>query len=365
MRLHLVGIFHTKATTEFSHCAFTGKALRFPRMMQAQGYEVYEYSNAGSEAGATRHIEMLSELEFERLYGNREATAFYGDDACVGSEGHALFERKLIAALRETLEPRDIICHPFGHAHEALMREFPQHQHVETGIGYPTLMQNSFRIFESYAWMHFHQGKEGRNGINYEWVVPNYFDLDDWEPQYESGEYLAFLGRICHVKGMDTIRAIADHSPYPIVLHGQGDPSAWSHPNIEYRGPIHGKARSDFLRNARACLMPSVFTEPFAGAGVEAMLCGTPLISVDYGAFTETVIQGLTGYRCHTLQDWLTAIEEAGSLSRRAIAYITRQRYSLETCGKKYAQIFQALSDLHGSGWYTLRKPSGTPWRSS
>lgn len=39
MRLHLVGIFHTRATAEYSHCAFTGKALRFPRMMQAQGYE--------------------------------------------------------------------------------------------------------------------------------------------------------------------------------------------------------------------------------------------------------------------------------------------------------------------------------------
>lgn len=363
MRLHLIGIFHTQASLAYSHCAFTGKALRFPRMMQAQGFEVIEYSNAGSEAGATHHVEMLSELEFDRLYGNRDATAFYGDDACVGSEGHRLFEAKLIPALREALEPGDIICHPFGHAHESLLAQFPQHQHVETGIGYPTLMANSFRIFESYAWMHHHQGKEGRNGINYEWVVPNYFDLAEWEPQYKPGEYLAFLGRICQIKGMDTIRAIADHSPWPIVLHGQGDPSPWGHPNIEYAGPIHGKARSEFLRNARACLMPSVFTEPFAGAGVEAMLCGTPLISVDYGAFTETVIQGLTGFRCHTLQDWVDAIHNVSGLNRQAIAYIARSRYSLEACGAKYKKIFQCLEDLQGDGWYTMRKPSVRPSR--
>ncbi|MFZ9655110.1 MAG: glycosyltransferase [Limnohabitans sp.] len=361
MRLHLVGIFHTKATTEFSHCAFTGKALRFPRMMQAQGFEVIEYSNAGSEAGATEHVEMLSHEEFDRLYGSRKQTAFYGDDACVGSEGHRLFEGRLIAAMHQRLEPGDIICHPFGHAHEALVRIFPNHQHVETGIGYPTLMANSYRIYESYAWMHYHQGRENRNGINYEWVVPNYFDLDDWQPEYAAGAYLAFLGRICSVKGMDTIRAIADHSPYPIVLHGQGDPSTWSHPNIEYRGPIHGRARSEFLRNARACLMPSVFTEPFAGAGVEAMLCGTPLIAVDYGAFTETIIEGLTGFRCHTLQDWLDAIDKVGDLNRKAIAYVTRQRYSLETCGAKYKKIFQTLADLHGDGWYALRKSRVTP----
>ena len=355
VRLHLIGIFHTQSRAEYSHCAFTGKALRFPKMMQQQGYEVIEYSNAGSQAGASEHVEMLSEAEFDRLYGLRQRTAFYGDDATVGSEGHQLFERKLIPALRERLEPQDIICHPFGHAHQRLMEEFPSHQHVETGIGYPTLMPNSYRIFESYAWMHYHQGKESRNGRNYEWVVPNYFDLDDWEPQYEPGTYLAFLGRICSIKGMDTIRAIADHSPWPIILHGQGDPSAWSHPNIEYRGPIHGKQRSAFLRNARAALMPSVFTEPFAGSGVEAMLCGTPLIAVDYGAFTETIIEGVTGYRCHTLQDWIDAIPAVAALNRQTIATLTRARYSLETCGAKYDRIFRSLNDLYGEGWYTLR----------
>jgi glycosyltransferase involved in cell wall biosynthesis len=154
---------------------------------------------------------------------------------------------------------------------------------------------------------------------------------------------------------MDTIRAIADHSPWPIILHGQGDPSAWSHPNIEYRGPIHGKQRSAFLRNARAALMPSVFTEPFAGSGVEAMLCGTPLIAVDYGAFTETIIEGVTGYRCHTLQDWIDAIPAVAALNRQTIATLTRARYSLETCGAKYDRIFRSLNDLYGEGWYTLR----------
>jgi len=354
--LHLVGIFHTQATAAFSHCAFTGKALRFPRMMQAQGYDVIEYSNEGSEAGATAHVPILTLDEFERFYGSRKATDFHGDNATVGSEGHQLFEERLIVELRKRLQKEDIICHPFGHAHQILMDKFPSHQHVETGIGYPTLMPNSFRIFESYAWMHYHQGEEKRQGRNYEWVVPNYFDLDEWEPSYEPGEYLAFLGRICSVKGMDTIKEIASYSPWPVVLHGQGDPTPWAHPNIDYRGPITGKARSEFLRNSRAALMPTNFTEPFAGSGVEAMLCGTPLIAVDYGAFTETILDGVTGFRCHTLQDWVDAIDNAGDLSRRMVANIARSRYSLEACGKKYDKIFQDINNLHKKGWYQLRE---------
>lgn len=350
-QLHLIGIFHTKHNDFYSHCAFTGKALRFPKMMQAQGYCVIEYSNAGTEGGANEHVEMLSETEFSRLF-HRKANDFHGDDAVVGSEAHTLFEKYLIPALRKRLKSQDIICHPFGCAHENIVKEFPSHQHVETGIGYATLITDSFRIFESYAWMHYHQGKEGRNGKNYEWVVPNYYDVDEWEPNFVAGSYLAFLGRITQIKGLDTIKAIADHSPWPIVLHGQGDPTPWIHPNIQYRGPIHGKARSDFLRNARALLAPSVFTEPFCGMAVEAMLCGTPVISVDYGAMTETVIQGTTGYRCHTLQDWIDAVDAIDYLDRSVIANIARSKWSLEVCGRLYDKIFCQLNGLFRSGWY-------------
>ena len=359
MNLHLVGIFHTQHTAAFSHCAFTGKALRFPRMMQRQGYRVIEYSNAGSEAGSDEHVEMLSLAEYQLLYGDRSDTAFHGNDATLGTKGHQLFESRLIPALRERLQPEDIICHPFGHAHQQLMAEFPNHQHVETGIGYPTLMPNSFQIFESYAWMHYHQGKEGRNGKNYEWVVPNYYDLDDWDVRTEHGSYLAFLGRITELKGIDTIRAIAEHSSWPIVLHGQGDPSRWQHPNIEYRGPLTGRKRSEFLGNARALLAPTVFTEPFCGMAVEAMLCGTPVVSVDYGAMTETIQPGM-GFRCHTLQDWLDGINDVGTLDRQAIAYRARSIYSLDACGKQYDKIFKQINDLYRAGWYELREISYT-----
>lgn len=326
-------------------------------MLQAQGYEVIEYSNEGSESSANEHVAMMTAAEFEDLYGNRNSTDFHGNDATIGSDGHKLFESRLIPAIKERLEPQDIICHPFGHAHQVLMSEFPGHQHVETGIGYPTLMPNSFRIFESYAWMHYHQGKENRNGRNYEWVIPNYYDLDDWDISLTPGSYLAFLGRITEMKGLDTMLALADHSPWPIVLHGQGDPSRWAHPNIEYRGPLTGKDRSAFLKEARALLAPTVFTEPFCGMAVEAMLCGTPVISVDYGAMTETVREGM-GFRCHTLQDWVDAVNAAGDFDRQFIADSARSRYSLEACGQKYKKVFEQLNDLYRGGWYELNQIS-------
>lgn len=351
--LHLIGLFHTQSTTKFSHCAFTGKALRFPKMMQLAGYKIIEYSNEGSESTADEHVTMLSKDVFEALFEGRKKTDFYGDNASIGSAAHTMFQGALIRELKKRVEPTDIICHPFGHAHEILLSEFPYNQHVETGIGYPTLMEGSFRIFESYAWMHYHQGKAGRNGANYEWVIPNYFDLEEWEPKYDRGNYIAFLGRICPNKGLDTVLEIARRSPYPVKIAGQGDPSPWSHPNLEYLGPLSGKKRSDFLRNAYCAVMPTVYTEPFGGSGVEAMLCGTPLIAVDYGAFTETVKQGVTGFRCRTLREWVDAIDNVRYLDRKVVANTSRSLYSLETCSKQYDEVFTSLYELHDKGWYS------------
>lgn len=353
--LHLVGIFHTVHNSDYSHCAFTGKALRFAKMMKPFGYTVLEYSNEGSQSEADEHIIILSKDEFNSLFGGRGDKDFHGDDATIGSPGHTKFQDKLIAEMRKRVKPQDIICHPFGHAHEQLLAEFPECIHVETGIGYPTLMNGSKRIFESYAWMHYHQGKEGRNGHNYEWVVPNYFDLEEWEYCEEPGDYFAFMGRICSIKGLDTILEIARRRDIKIKIAGQGDPTPWLHPNIEYVGPLKGRERSDFIRKARASFMPTVFTEPFGGSGVEGMLCGTPLIAVDYGAFTETVIHGITGYRCHTLQDWLDAVDEIDLIDRWTTSQTARARYSLEVCGAKYDKIFQDLSNLYRKGWYQLR----------
>jgi hypothetical protein len=360
--LHLLGIFHTVHSPEYSHCAFTGKALRFSKMMQAQGYPVIEYANEGSESAAQTKVPMLTQEELRNYIGDKQGgTKFFGDTAQIGSGWHEKFEARLISALRERLDKHDIICHPFGRAHGELVKLFPRHCHVETGIGYPELLPGAFKIFESYAWMHYHQGKENRKGHNYEWVIPNYFDLDEWEPATQQGTYIAFMSRICAAKGMDTVFEIAKRVNMPIKIAGQGDPTPWKHPNIEYVGPLKGKERSEFLKHAYCQLLPTQFVEPFGGAGVEGLLCGTPLIASDFGAFTETVTPGFNGYRCHVLKQWLGAIAAVQKLDRQKIADAARARYSLRQCGVEYDAVFRQVDDLRDEGWYTLPPAPGAP----
>lgn len=350
--LHLIGIFHTIHNQDYSHCAFTGKALRFPKMLQDQGWKVVEYSNEGSESAAETKVVLIPRDTFEQIRAGRSDTAFHGGDAVLGNAYHTEFEKTLNYELKQRVKPGDIVCHPFGHAHAWIVSAFPAAHHVETGIGYATTVPGTFKIFESHAWRHTHIERDKRTGANYEWVIPNYFDLDDWDIRTEPGEYVAFMGRITPDKGLNTILEIARRIDIPVAIAGQGDPTPWQHPNIIYRGPLKGRERSDFIGKAVCSLMPTEFVEPFGGSGVEGLLCGSALVASDFGAFSETVIPGFNGYRCKTLRQWLDAIENCKQLDRPAIATRARSLYSMEACGKLYDAAFSQISDLSRGGWY-------------
>jgi glycosyltransferase involved in cell wall biosynthesis len=362
--LHMIGLFHTIPNHHYDHCAFTGKVLRFAKMMQAQGYKVIEYSNGESISGADEQVQIYTAAEVAEY---TKSVDNFMKLAVVNTPMWQNFEERLLPELRKRVKKYDIICHPFGTAHTILVSKFTEAFHVETGIGYDTGDFGAFRIFESYAWMHYHQGKDdvkddkgntiqrGRRGKAYEWVVPNYYNVNDWEPNYNKGDYILFFGRVYEGKGLYVVQEISKHFKEKIKVVGMGDPAPFAAPNMEFLGPVVGqKERSDLLRNARVVIMPTQYTEPFGGVAVEAMLCGTPVVSTDYGAFAETIEHGKTGFRCHTLGDFLAGIVAAETLDRKYISDRARSLYSLEAVGKKYDVIFKQISELQGPGWYSL-----------
>ena len=66
-RLHLPAIPHTLTHDDYSHCAFTGKVLRFSSMMRSRGFEVIHYGTEGSKSGATRDVQMFTKKEWNDL----------------------------------------------------------------------------------------------------------------------------------------------------------------------------------------------------------------------------------------------------------------------------------------------------------
>ena len=126
MRQQLAAVLHTITSPEYSHCAFTGKVLRFCPMMHSLGYEVFHYGVEGSMSGG-HNIDLLSRDEWEELrvashrelYPDREITSqnFIGDLANTGTPLYKEFNRCFRAALLQHYRDGDIVCLPFGEAH--------------------------------------------------------------------------------------------------------------------------------------------------------------------------------------------------------------------------------------------------------
>uniref|UniRef100_A0A6C0CZB9 Glycosyl transferase family 1 domain-containing protein n=1 Tax=viral metagenome TaxID=1070528 RepID=A0A6C0CZB9_9ZZZZ len=379
IRLHLLAIPHTITRDEFSNCAFTGKVQRFSPMMQSVGYEVYHYGIETSKSGADVDIDILNLKEWNKLRKSSlkhlkpelsyediekklgDPTQFVGDLANLSTPLYKEFNIRLREQLSKHYRSisTDIVCITFGPAHEDALKG-KDYLCVESGIGYPNAYKN-FRIYESYAKMHYEMHRCGKTLENYWFVCPNYYNTLEWPLNLNPvPNRVGFLGRISNTKGCNIISEIAKSFPQvEFVICGQGDPKPFlKYPNVIYKSPIHGSDRGKYLSSLSAVITPSKYLEPFCGVNVEAQLCGTPVICHDYGAFTETVEQFKTGVRCHTMSDFRYAVQMVldGKFDRQYIHDRAVHLYDMYNVAKQYKYIFDSIIDVYNGsgGWYSF-----------
>jgi hypothetical protein len=102
--------------------------------------------------------------------------------------------------------------------------------------------------------------------------------------------------------------------------------------------------------------MPTYYLEPFGGVNVEAQLCGTPVITSDWGAFPETVLHGVTGYRCRVFEEFCWAVNHIHEIKPADCRAWAEHNYSMDRIGRMYEEYFQRLYRLFDMGWY---EPNG------
>ena len=378
LTLYFPAIPHTITSNEYSHCAFTGKVLRFSTMMKSLGYEVYHYGVETSKSDATKQIDLLTKEEWNKFrkismkYLNPSITddeidktlldnkKFIGNLGNVSTPLYTEFNRRLNIEIKKYYRSKstDIICLPFGIAHEPAIKNLDVVS-VESGIGYEGSYK-SFRIFESYAILHNTMTKEKKEYQYYWFVVPNYYNILEWPLNLNpDNNKVGYFGRLCEIKGCNIVVEIAKLFPnINFILCGQGNPDSYLVlPNIHYKTPIHGEERGDFLGSLLMLIAPSLYIEPFCGVNVEAQLCGTPILSNEFGAFVETVEQFKTGLLCHTLKDYCHGIQMAidGKFDRKYIRERAVKLYDMYNVAHEYKYVFDTILDVHNgnNGWYS------------
>jgi len=230
----------------------------------------------------------------------------------------------------------------------------------EPGIGYRGTFAK-YRAFESAYLMNFVYGSqhpfESINGNYYDRVIPNYFEAEHF-PYVENpeGDYFLYIGRLIQRKGVATAIAVAEALKTKLIVAGQGDFFSDSL-YVEFFGYADADQRAGLMGNAIATFVPTQYLEAFGGVNVESQLCGTPVITTNFGVFPETVKHGVTGFTCNTLQDFVNAGRAAKSLDRSKVRF-EAERYLTDNVKDEFQNWFEDLYRL----WMSAHIPGQKGW---
>lgn len=351
MRIHLLALPNAQTTREYSLCGFTQVTIRFARMMRDLGHTVFLYASEENEAPCSELITCITKEEIESLFG-MGPWEYQHANIEEWSPAFQLFNARAAKEIAKRKQPRDIICQIGGYAQHYVSDRNPDLMTVEYSIGY----QGSFspyRVFESAAWMHETYGRQNiLLGRHYDTVIPVFFDPAEFTVCDKPEDYFLYVGRLYPNKGITVACDLATKAGVKLKIIGHGvEGTKYCTGDHEFLGSVDLRTRNEVMSKARALISPTLYVEPFGCAQVESQMCGTPVICTDFGGFTETVEQGLTGYRCHYVGEFLRAIKDVDNLDRQYVATRARNKYSMHTLKHDYQRYFNRLATLWDGGW--------------
>ena len=356
---HVVSLPHTQTTAEYTHCAFTQKVRKFCNMMSDAGHEVYLYASEENEARVKELVTVIDKAKQSEMFGSlNNKNDFFNITWDSSDPAWVWMNQRAIDEISKRIGPRDFICLIGGSCQKPIADAFGGHISVEYGIGYNGTFA-SYRVFESYSHMHYIYGTDrDDNGRFFDAVIPNYYDLEEFPYRSERPKdpYFLFIGRLIDRKGYRIAQQVCQRLGKRLILAGQVGPEGYSGYG-EYVGVVGVEERGRLMSGASALFVPTTYLEPFGGVHAEANLCGTPVITTNFGVFTETVTNGVNGYRCNTFKDFIEAAQKCEKMSasqRQKIRSLAQERYSTSVVAKSYDDYFKRLFSLWKEGWYSL-----------
>jgi len=378
LTFHYLAMPHLPVTKKYCHCAFQQKVHKLTRMLLEKGHTVYLYgvSHTDIQHENLHFIPCVTLSDVRKEWGNGDNRFELGYDISGGfrhdinkpvSECQKKFRANAIKYINENKKPDHFLLLSQGSYHKYIADNVNFYLTIEPGIGYRGSYAK-FRAFESSYIQNFTYGSENPrqsiNGRYYDRIIPNYFETELFTFNNKPEDYLCYLGRIIPRKGVETAMRVADILGMKLKIAGQGSLNDISYKckNVDFVGTVDDKQRDILLRNAKALFLPTIYLEPFGGTSIEANFTGTPSITTNFGVFPETIINGLNGYRCDTLQDFVDNTKKSFELDRKKIREYAVNNFSTEVINEQFEKWWQDLYQVYLSttnknikGWHYIK----------
>lgn len=367
---------------DFSACAFTQKVLKFCAMMHRRGHHVIHYGHEDSQVECTQHVTVTTNETLKQAYGDHDwRKNFFKHNT--SDHAHVTFNVQAAMEVSKRKKPGDFLLLFWSMGHQLVYDLNKDLIVVEPGIGCFAKPMAPFSVFESYAVMSHNYGKHDMSPRYFDAVIQNYFDVKDFEdctggfreteassdPVLETIRALqpGFVLMTCRKikeKGIGVAVDACHASGHRLVIAGQGSvEEVLGRPlpaHVTEIGYVNVAQRKALVAKAEAVLAPTFFLEPFGGVAVEAQMSGVPAVTSDWGAFAETVVHGVTGYRCRVVEHYAWALKNVSKLDRSVIRAWALNNYSLDAVAARFEEYFSMIATVHTSSGFYHERPERT-----
>ncbi|WP_116995631.1 glycosyltransferase family 4 protein [Desertimonas flava] len=175
------------------------------------------------------------------------------------------------------------------------------------------------------------------------------------------GGYVMFLGRMHPDKGAHRAIVAARRAGKRLVIAAK----MWE-PNEHrffaervapllgddavYVGEVGGQRKLDLLAGAEALVNPIRWPEPFGLVMIEALACGTPVLTFASGAAPEIVSHGHTGYLCADVAEMTVALNRIDGISRFACRARVEKHFSTDRMVDDHLRLYHEVIAIRRRG---------------
>ena len=190
--------------------------------------------------------------------------------------------------------------------------------------------------------------------------IANFIPAEQYQPNYEPGDYVFYFGRLSLEKGVDTLIKAVAKSKLTLKIAGTGpyeqelrqiveDTNA----DVEFLGYRTGEDLKQLIREAKMIVLPSQWYENAPISILEAYASGKVVVGADIAGIPEMIIPGETGFLfksadVNDLSDVLNLVDATSANTISDMGRQAREHVCNEFSNKKYLQKTLAMYESLG-----------------
>ena len=189
--------------------------------------------------------------------------------------------------------------------------------------------------------------------LNWMATVPHGLELGSYLHQTrQHDEHLAFVGRVCPEKGLDTAISVARRCGRPLRIAAKVDPMDLDYfecsiepllgDDTTFVGEIGEDRKPSFFASAAATLFPINWPEPFGLVMIESLAAGTPVIALRNGSVPEILRDGVTGFICDDVDELVEAVGRLDEIDPEDCRRHART-FTTDVMSGRYEVIYEQL----------------------